>query len=406
MVLVAGDAISQRANALIVRGWPGQPAPAELRRQAAAGERPRTLYVELAKALDADILDANALLEDGAAISQFVGRVGMLEGQVVEAFIRRHRYRHIVAFADRIGLELALLFKVTRSRRDLALVSSRIMGRAKRPYLEKLRVQSHLGPIISYSSVQLDLAAEHYGLPRESLHVELQPVDEQFWHPMEAANEDLICSVGCISGYRDYATLVEAVRGLPVRVELAIGNLNLSDAQQRSRRALIESKLPAESLPENVTYSLELGPHRLRDLYARAQFVVMPLEDVDFDAGVTAITEAMAMGKAVIVTRARGQVDVVRDGVDGIYVPAKDPRALREAVTHLLDNPAEAARLGAAGRAAVLERHTLDDYCRRVAERVFRAGAEAQRLPLRTATRTDQHARGEPDRAEHRSRVA
>ncbi len=220
----------------------------------------------------------------------------------------------------------------------------------------------------------------------------------------------MICSVGCISGYRDYATLVEAVRGLPVRVELAIGNLNLSAAQQRSRRALIESKLPAESLPENVAYSLELGPRRLRDLYARARFVVMPLEDVDFDAGVTAITEAMAMGKAVIVTRARGQVDVIRDGVDGIYVPANDPRALREAVTHLLDNPAEAARLGAAGRAAVLERHTLDDYCRRVAELVFRAGAEArapaQRQPLRPALRTDEQAGGEPYRAEHRSRVA
>jgi glycosyltransferase involved in cell wall biosynthesis len=402
---------ARHANVLIVRGWPGQPGPEELTRKAAAGERPRTLYVELGRALGADILDANELLDNGAAISRLVGRtVGMLEGQVVEAFIRRRRYRHIVAFADRIGLELALLLKAARSRRDLALVSSRIMGRAKRPYLERFHVQSHLGPIISYSSVQLDLAAEHYGLPRESLHVELQPVDEHFWHPLDTVDEPMICSVGCISGYRDYATLVAAVRDLPVRVELAIGNLNLSAAQQRSRRALIESKLPAESLPENVRYSMELGPRRLRDLYARARFVVMPLEDVDFDAGVTAITEAMAMGKAVIVTSAKGQVDVIRDGVDGIYVPPNDPRALREAITHLLDNPAEAARLGAAGRAAVLERHTLDDYCRRVAELVFRAGAEAdslaQRLPLRAPLRADEQAGGEPYGAEHRSRVA
>jgi glycosyltransferase involved in cell wall biosynthesis len=73
------------------------------------------------------------------------------------------------------------------------------------------------------------------------------------------------------------------------------------------------------------------------------------------------------MGKAVITTRNRGQVDVLRDGVDGLYVPPKDPDALREAITHLLDNPAEAERLGAAGRAAVLERHTLDGYVERVA---------------------------------------
>ena len=270
------------------------------------------------------------------------------------------------------------------------------MGGAKRPYLERFHVQSHLGPIISYSSVQLDLAAEHYGLPRESLHVELQPgrravlaPDGQPW------TRPMICSVGCISGYRDYATLVEAVRGARVRVELAIGNLNLSAraATQPPRTDRIEAACRVAAGERHVT-RWSLGPRRLRDLYARAQFVVMPLEDVDFDAGVTAITEAMAMGKAVIVTRARGQVDVVRDGVDGIYVPAKDPRALREAVTHLLDNPAEAARLGEAGRAAVLERHTLDDYCRRVAERVFRAGR-----PRRSDCRYDRDADGPSRRA-------
>jgi glycosyltransferase involved in cell wall biosynthesis len=358
----------ERPNALIVRGWPGQPPPRELIRLAAAGHRPRTLYVELARALDADVLDASYLLERGTWASRTVSkRLGMLEGQVLEAFLRRRRYRRIVAFADRIGLELALLFKLTRSRRDLALVSSRLSAHAKRAYLHHLKVQSHLDPIISYSSVQLDLAAERYDLQRERLHVELQPVDERFWAPQDVATEELICSVGCISGFRDYRTLVEAVRDLPVRVELAVGNLLPDPRQQRRRAALIREQLPRESLPANVDYRLEVPFLELRDLYARSRFVVMPLEDVDFDAGVTAITEAMAMGKAVVVTRAKGQVDVIRDGIDGIYVPPGDPGALREAIAHLLANPAEAERLGAAGRQAVLERHTLDAYTARVA---------------------------------------
>jgi glycosyltransferase involved in cell wall biosynthesis len=376
MTSPAETADKPRPNALLVRGWPGQPTADELTRQAAEGTRPRTLYVELARALDADLLDANHLATRGSRLSRLVGRrLGMLEGQVLDSFLLRRRYRHIVAFADRLGLELALLFKLTRSRRDLALVSSRLMGRAKRPYLERLHVQSHLGPIISYSSVQLDLAAEHFGLPRESLHVELQPVDERFWHPMNVEPEELICAVGCISGYRDYKTLVEAVRDLPVQVELAIGNLNLSESQQRSRAALIQSKLPAESLPNNVKYRMEVPPLALRDLYARSRFVVMPLEDVDFDAGVTAITEAMAMGKAVIVTRARGQIDVIHDGVEGLYVPPYDAGALRAAIKRLLDDPAEAQRMGDAGRAAVLERHTLDEYTARVAQIVFSANS-------------------------------
>lgn len=367
MTFERDPAAARPPSALIVRGWPGQPGPDELTQLAERGKRPRSLHVELARALDADVLDANYLFKRGTRQSRVVGRrVGLIEGQVVEAFARRHHYRHIIAFADRIGLELALLFKLTRSRRDLVLISNWLMGPSKRRFLDR-GVQSHLGTIIGYGSTQLELAAETYAVPREKLHVALQPVDEQFWHPLDGAEDNLICSVGCVSGFRDYRTLVEAVHDLPVRVELAVGSLILSDAHRRQRAQLFQAAIPPEQLPPNVGYQLDMEPRALRDLYARSRFMVMPLEDVDFDAGVTSITEAMAMGKAVIVTRNRGQVDVIRDGVDGMYVPPRDPRALREAIAHLLANPAEAERMGAAGRQAVLERHTLDAYTARVA---------------------------------------
>jgi glycosyltransferase involved in cell wall biosynthesis len=356
------------SSAIVVRGWPGQPPPHELIRLADAGERPRTPYVEVARALDAEVIDADHLSEHGGAVSRVVGRrIGTVEGQVLEAFLRRRRYRHIIAWADRIGMELALLLKLARSRRDLVLVSNWLMGPSKRVYLERGRVQSHLGTIIGYGSVQLELAAERYGIPAEKLHLALQPVDERFWRPVEIAAEQTICSVGCVSGFRDYGTLVESVRGLPVQVELAVGSLILSASHRLRRADLFRTAIPPAELPPNVSYQLDIPARGLRDLYARSRFMVMPLEEVDFDAGVTSITEAMAMGKAVVLTRNKGQVDVVRDGVEGLYVPARDPRALREAITYLLDNPAEAERMGKAGRAAVLDRHRLDDYVRRFA---------------------------------------
>jgi glycosyltransferase involved in cell wall biosynthesis len=354
-------------NALVVRGWPGQPTPSTLIAEAKQGKRPRTLHVEVARALDADVIDVNHLRTRGTALSRAVGRRRVVEGQVLDVFLRRRRYRRIVAFADRIGLELALLFKYARSRRDLVLVSNWLLGPQKRPFLDR-GVLSHVGTIIGFGSVQLDLAAEEFGLDRGTLHVALQPVDELFWHPLDVPQENLICAVGCVSGFRDYRTLVAAAGDLPVRVELAVGSLILSTEHKRLRAERFQTNIPPAELPANISYQLDMPPVALRDLYARSRFVVMPLEEVDFDAGVTAITEAMAMGKAVIVTRNAGQVDVIRDGVDGIYVPPKDPGALREAIVHLLDNPAETERMGAAGREAVLERHTLDGYARRVAE--------------------------------------
>lgn len=362
-----GVTTNVRSSAVIVRGWKGQPSVSELEEEAAAGERPRTPYVELAKALDADVIDADFLSRQGRSISRIgAGAAGIVEGQVVEAFLRRRRYQHIVAFADRIGLELALLFKLARSRRDLVLVSNWLTGASKRAFFERGRVQSHLGTIISYGSVQLAMAADGFGFSPDQLHLVLQPVDELFWQPMgDVGLDDLMCAVGWES--RDYSTLVAATRDLDVRVQLAVGSLILSSDRKHERARAFQRAVPNEALPKNVSYEFDLPPIALRALYARSRFVVLPLEDVDFDAGVTSIVEAMAMGKAVIATRTRGQVDVLRDGIDGLYVTPKDPGALREAIEHLLANPGEAERMGQAGRAAVLERHRLDDWAATIA---------------------------------------
>jgi glycosyltransferase involved in cell wall biosynthesis len=66
--------------------------------------------------------------------------------------------------------------------------------------------------------------------------------------------------------------------------------------------------------------------------------------------------EAAAMAKAMVLTDIRGCREVVRDGVEGLLVPPRDPVALAAAIRPLLQNPAERARLGAAARARAIER--------------------------------------------------
>jgi glycosyltransferase involved in cell wall biosynthesis len=100
----------------------------------------------------------------------------------------------------------------------------------------------------------------------------------------------------------------------------------------------------------------------LRDLYARAMVVVVPVLPTDFQAGVTTLLEAMAMGKPVVVTATEGQRDIVEDGETGILVPPGDPAALRHAISRLLDDPAERDRLGRNARRAVETRFSLDVY--------------------------------------------
>ncbi len=102
--------------------------------------------------------------------------------------------------------------------------------------------------------------------------------------------------------------------------------------------------------------------------YAASRFVVMPLDPVDFQAGVTAILEAMAMGKAVVCTRTPGQTDVIVDGENGLYVEPGDPDSLRAAIQWLLDHPREAEQMGSNGRRLVEQEMSLEQYVPRLAK--------------------------------------
>jgi glycosyltransferase involved in cell wall biosynthesis len=352
-------------NLVMVPAWPGQPTCEELDLLASGGQRPRTDYVELARALNADVLDMEYLEKRATAISRCMARsVGTPPAQVAEAFLRRKHYAHVVARADRLGLPLALLWKLARGKSKVVLISVWLSRPKKAVFLRPFRAHTHLHAIVNYGTTQMTIAADRLKVPREKLHHVPQPVDELFWQPVDTPPADVISAVGWEA--RDYPTLLAAVRGLPVRTDIAVGTTVFRTPDPHADMA--PGLRPLAAAPPNVKVHEQLSHTELRTLYARSRFVVVPLEDVDFDAGVTCIAEAMAMGKAVVVTRTRGQVDLVKEGETGLYVPAGDPTALRNTIKHLLARPDEAARMGRAGRAVAESRLTLDGWVSRVVE--------------------------------------
>jgi glycosyltransferase involved in cell wall biosynthesis len=364
----------RRRSLILAPAWPGQPSADELMRSAKAGERPRTDYVELAHAIDADVMDMAYLVNRATWLARAVmRRSGTVPAQVIEAFLLRRRYRHIMARADRLGLPLAGLFKLARSRRDLVLVSVWLSPRKKAVFLRPLRVHSHLKAIVNYSSVQMHHAAERLGVPRAKLHHVLMQADERFWRHDGRPSENLVCAVGAEA--RDYGTLLEAVRGLDVQVEIAVGSSVFRSGDAALDLGPTFGSILASDLPPNVRLRQQLDHRELRDLYARARLVVVPLQDVDFDAGGTVICEAMMMGRPVVVTHARGQADFIQHRETGMYVPPADPRALRLALEHLLTNREEAERMGRAAKRFAEAHLTLDGWVAAIAE-IIRAQAD------------------------------
>jgi glycosyltransferase involved in cell wall biosynthesis len=182
-------------------------------------------------------------------------------------------------------------------------------------------------------------------------------VDQEFFAPERvtpsSSARPQICAVGLER--RDYETLLQAVKDLDVHVVIAA-------ASPWSKR---KEGVATRTIPSNVTVR-KFTQYELRQLYADSSFMVMPLENVKFQAGVTAILESLAMGKAVICSRVPGQTDVVIDGENGRYVPPGDPSGLRAEIRRLLSRPEEAIRFGANGRMLVESQMNLDLYVQRL----------------------------------------
>jgi glycosyltransferase involved in cell wall biosynthesis len=334
----------------------------------------------LARALDADVLDLDTI--ERSRVRRAAARLsGVAMAQAVLAFARRGRYDAIFSDGEHIGLPLAALLARTGNRPRHVSLGHLLSTHGKRLFARALRPAGGLDLVLLHATTQ-QAAAARLGLRAEQTRLIPYGVDTRFWSPRAAATSELlICSAGL--EYRDYDTLAAAVAGLPLRAVLAAGS-------RWSRHGGPGGAL----LPPNVEVT-RLDYAALRDLYAAARFVVAPLHEVENQAGVTTILEAMAMGKAVIVSATRGQRDVVRGRLwtaagasttlmgdpsvfgahdaaveCGIYVPPGDAAALRAAIRHLLDQPYEAARLGEAGRALAARCFSLDRYVAEIAAAV------------------------------------
>jgi glycosyltransferase involved in cell wall biosynthesis len=331
----------------------------ELATEIAAGRRPRADYMELAVALGADLLDfERAGRELGWPLRLFGRLLGPRATLVLACFKRRNRHAVIVTDGEGIGLPLAVMLSWLSGKSTVrhVMITHVISTGVKKVFLEWLGARERVDRFVVYSSLQRDILLEQHKIPVHRVVLTPFMVDARFFRPRSAPGAAgqvaTICSVG--QERRDYPTLMKSVQGLPVRVVVAA--------------ASPWSRQPDGSRAAPVPANVEIGafhPEELREVYARSRFLVMPLHDVPFQAGVTAILEAMAMEKPVICSRARGQTDVLIDGETGIYVPPGDPAALRQAIEHLLSEPEEVARMGRAARRWVEEHASIELYIER-----------------------------------------
>jgi len=329
-----------------------------------ADRHPAADYHALAAALrdragmDVDVLDYAAADADTSPGVRLARRLGGRDAALAAmALARRHRYDAVFSNGENVGVPLALLLGAVPRRLGHVTIGHRLSAPKKQVFFQVLRAQRRLDKIFVYAQAQHDWASDRLGIGPEKLTLIPFHADDRFYRPLPVqVNPDQVCSVG-LEG-RDYPTLLDAVSGMP---GLA---LKLTTASPWSKR---RDETKERALPPNVDARRYDYPG-LRALYAESLCAAVPLYDTDFQAGVTSVLEAMAMGKAVVATRTAGLTDVIADGETGLLVAPGDAEGWRAAITRLRADPALRERLGRAARRWVEENATLDRWAARLAD--------------------------------------
>lgn len=263
-----------------------------------------------------------------------VGRTDVVFTPLVALLPLAARVRRLPVVAINFGLNL-IWRRASRARRALLRRSLEAAAR-----------------VICLGESQRTELVDVAGLDPGRVLTMLIPVDDRFFMPKER-DAGTVLAVGKDLA-RDYATL--AAGGIDAEVRVVAHPRNLEGIALPSTFELLQG-LPSVAL---------------RDEYARAACVVLPQRSDAYPygsegGGLTALLEAMAMGKPIVASDRAILHDYVEDGVEALLVPPEDPAALREAIERVLGDPELARSLGAAARARVERAHTSRGFAAELA---------------------------------------
>jgi PEP-CTERM/exosortase A-associated glycosyltransferase len=164
--------------------------------------------------------------------------------------------------------------------------------------------------------------------------------------------KQVIAYVGTFQPYEGLPLLIAAMRLILERQPQAHLLITGSGGQEEQLRAQVRG----EGLEGCVTFTGRLPHNEVAGIYAAADLMVYPRILTRTTALTTPLKplEAMAMGRAVMVSDVPAMQELVRPGVTGLAFRAGDLSDLAEQCAGALRDPAARERMGEAGREWVL----------------------------------------------------
>jgi glycosyltransferase involved in cell wall biosynthesis len=206
--------------------------------------------------------------------------------------------------------------------------------------------------------------ATRYGLDPAKARTIRPAVDPSLFRPSarSAASHELrVLAVGDLIWVKGHHYALQAIAHLteddvPVRLDV-LGGDPRPETGQHSERPLLRFTIGDLGIDERVELHGEVSSARVLAFLQDADVLL----HTSVSEGIpTVVLEAMSCGLPVVVSDCGGVREAIRDGVEGLIVPKRDPRATAEALLALWRDPALRTRMGIAGRERVLAEFSLE----------------------------------------------
>lgn len=336
----------------------GSALNAETEARIEAGLLPRFEYHEFLLRNNADLLTLGHIDYSRSPIAGMWRRAQQPLPALASVTIERARsYSAVLCSGEDIGLPLALGSVFSRARVPIFIIThGSYLGSPKfNAVASILRRMGWVRFLTLSETLRTDLVSR-FRIPQDRVINASYGIDTKFFTPRPApvGAQPLVVSAGTAN--RDYKTLVTALKPMRVPVKIAADSTWFPSAVD----------IEGAKLPDTVEVRSFGDYVGLRDLYAAASIVAVPLYPAVHACGYAVIAEAMAMGKPVITTRIASHSDFVADHATGYYVGACDPDEMRTRIATLLAHPQLGERMGMAARERMEEHYSLGAYCTRI----------------------------------------
>jgi len=206
-------------------------------------------------------------------------------------------------------------------------------------------------------------AARLYQLDSEKIAWVPNPIDTDFFSPgteSESHGPVSILYVGRLEALKGAIVFARAIpliaRAIPNSRFIFLGKDRRS-ASGKSQKQELEEYFKKERVHDLIQFYGHAEPRVVRDFYRRATVCVIPSlwENCPYT-----LLEAMSCAKPVVVSRAGGMSEIVKDEETGLLFEPGDAAGLAEAVIALAQSPSKRKLLGNAAREVMLERYSLN----------------------------------------------